>query len=216
MKKTSHLLLSAFLSMPQLSQASFEYKYEIQPNKQISQNCKNNGTQAHSRVQIQPLTEKQTALFTPVFIRLRLCLNSWGYQKINLTLNLPTEVFDYKELQNFKIGERRQYANIPSTKDSGKLLKLEVSRLFDKDLKISSQTYKSQIFQIHWLSSHNQKPEYLPLTIYVITEAKAYENVIDYHPDHLPWRNLDVQLDHNFLKEPLMLASSLIAIEKED
>lgn len=217
MKSLILALTTALMSVHAHAQKLTDYNFMLEGRGSIRTTCQESGANRESKLNLIPITDKATATYTPVLIKLKLCIKTWGYNRANITVNLPSEIFNDKNLLAMLPGQTKTFANIPSTRTSSRMLTLQVVRQEERTIQMrGGKTAMAVPFQISWLKTGGNAPEYTPMTVFVVPEAEAFSGVKNFDPnEHLHWGRVEMNHYESRLRTTLEMRGQLGIMQEE-
>ncbi|MGE0631110.1 MAG: hypothetical protein AB7O96_01790, partial [Pseudobdellovibrionaceae bacterium] len=129
--------LTAFSLQGPLAQAQSydDYNFMLEPMGSIKSTCTEGHANKESKINLIPLMDKSGSNYVPLLFKLKLCLKTWGFRKVNITVNVPKEIFNQNLLLGMSEGNVLSFSDIPSTQEAGRKLKINLTRLPEKTIR---------------------------------------------------------------------------------
>jgi hypothetical protein len=194
-KFLSIILISA---LPNLAWAGTEYKFHVESGSFIKEKCVNDSEKSRVGVEIV----KEGSSVSNLQIRAKVCLSKSNLKKVNINLNVPSELLDASTMGKMKSGASKKFSGIPSTINIGKNVSITVARKDFVDIKVEGKKMQVTPYVLSW-----SPEDYKPITIYMADED-SFSDVTNFKSTHLPWRRIKI-------KAQVTLEGNLYTVENE-
>lgn len=205
------------LSISAKAQNYVDYNFMLEPMGSIVTSCTDNREKKESKVELLPMPDKAGANYIPLTLKMKLCLKTWGFKRANILVNVPKDAMNETALLAMSEGQTSEYSDIPSTQTSGRMLKISIVRLAEKQIKLRRGGTTTGIpFRMTWLKGDGSVAEYLPITLVLAKDPAVLSPIAGYVlGQHLPLLRIELDHNHKMLRGTLQMRGNLGVVTVE-